>query len=158
MSAISKDLRQETIDLLETLIGIRSVNPPGDEDLVVDAIEAILAETGLHQDRVRLDEGRSSLVVRLKGQEPGSIVLCGHLDTVNADPDSWTSDPWTARQDGPRLYGLGSADMKGGVAVLVTILRELVRSGVKPQHDIVLVLTADEERGYRGRRTSRRRG
>jgi len=150
MSAISKDLRQETIDLLETLIGIRSVNPPGDEDLVVDAIEAILTETGLHQDRVRLDEGRSSLVVRLKGQEPGSIVLCGHLDTVNADPDSWASDPWTARQDGPRLYGLGSADMKGGVAVLVTILRELVRNGVKPKHDIVLVLTADEERGYRG--------
>ncbi|MCK5827553.1 ArgE/DapE family deacylase [Candidatus Bipolaricaulota bacterium] len=146
----SKDLRQETIDLLETLIGIRSANPPGDEDRVVDAIEAFLAETGLHQNRVRLDKGRSSLVVRLKGHASGSLVLCGHLDTVNADPDSWVSDPWIARQDGTRLYGLGSADMKSGVAVLVTILRELVRRDIEPQHDIVLVLTADEERGYRG--------
>ncbi len=150
MLAVSKDLRQEMIDLLETLIGIRSANPPGDEDRVVDAIEAILMETGLQQNRVRLDEGRSSLVVRLKGHEPGSLVLCGHLDTVNADPASWTSDPWTSRHDGNRLYGLGSADMKGGVAVLVTILREFVRRGVEPRHDIVLVLTADEERSYRG--------
>jgi len=150
MAAVSEDLRQEMIDLLETLIGIRSVNPPGDEDRVVDAIEEIFKETGLQQARVRLDEGRSSLVVRLKGRDPGSLVLCGHLDTVNTDPDSWTSDPWAAKHNGTRLYGLGAADMKGGVAVLVTILRELVRRGVEPPHDIVLVLTADEERGYRG--------
>lgn len=150
MAAVSEDRRQEMIDFLETLIGIRSVNPPGDEDQVVDAIEAVLTEAGLQQTRVRLDEGRSSLVVRLKGCNTGSLVLCGHLDTVNTDPDSWTSDPWAARRNGARLYGLGAADMKGGVAVLVTILRELVRRGVEPPHDIVLVLTADEERGYRG--------
>ena len=150
MPAVSEDLRQEMIDLLETLIGIRSVNPPGDEDRVVDVIEAILTEIGLQQTRIRLDEGRSSLVVRLKGREPGSLVLCGHLDTVNTDRDSWVSDPWTARKDGTRLYGLGAADMKGGVTALVTILRELVRREVKPLHDIVLALTADEERGYRG--------
>lgn len=150
MSVVSEDLRQEMIDLLETLIGIRSANPPGDEDRVVDAVEAILTETGLQQDRVRLDEGRSSLVVRMKGQETGSLVLCGHLDTVNTDQDLWTSDPWIARHDENRLYGLGSADMKSGVAVLVTIMRELVRRDVEPVHDIVLVLTADEERGYRG--------
>lgn len=153
MTAASDNLRRDMMDLLETLVGIRSVNPPGDEDRVVEAIGAIFAETDLHQERVRLDEGRSSLVVRLKGRGPGSLVLCGHLDTVNTDPDSWTSDPWAAKRDGSRLYGLGAADMKGGVAVLVTILRELARRGIEPAHDIVLVLTADEERGYRGAAT-----
>ena len=150
MAAASEALRGEMLDLLETLIGIRSANPPGDEDRVVDAIESILKETGLNLNRVPLEEGRSSLVVRLKGREPGSFVLCGHLDTVNTDPDLWISDPWTARRDGSLLYGLGSADMKSGVSVLVTVLRELVRRGLEPQHDVVLVLTADEERAYRG--------
>jgi len=150
VEAIKERMQDEAIGLLETLIGIKSVNPPGNEDRIADAVEAILAGAGLETTRVPLEDGRSSVVARLKGKKPGSLVMCGHLDTVNTDPGEWSSDPWIAKRDGSRLYGLGSADMKSGVAVLIAVMLELVRREVEPSHDIVLALTADEERGYRG--------
>ena len=150
MKALGEDVRRKTIELLESLIGIRSANPPGDEDRIADAVETLLRETGLEPVRVRLSEHRSSVVTRVKGRQPGALVLCGHLDTVNTDPDQWPSDPWAAKRVGNRIYGLGAADMKGGVSVLISLVRELVRRDVEPSHDLVLVLTADEEQGYRG--------
>ena len=150
MATINERVRNETVRLLETLIGIKSVNPPGNEDQIAEAVETILVGAGLQTTRIPLEDGRSSVVARLKGTKPGALVMCGHLDTVNTDPDLWISDPWTARHDGSLLYGLGSADMKSGVAVLISVMLELARREVEPQHDIVLALTADEERGYRG--------
>jgi len=150
VATINERVRDETVRLLETLIGIKSVNPPGNEDRIAEAVETILVGAGLQTTRVPLEDGRSSVVARLKGTQPGALVMCGHLDTVITDPDEWSSDPWVAKHDGTRLYGLGSADMKSGVAVLMSIMLELARRDVEPTHDIVLALTADEERAYRG--------
>jgi len=150
MSAFTERAHHEAVELLERLIRVRSTNPPGDENRMADLVEPLLTEAGLRPIRVPLSEGRSSVVARIQGREPGSIVLCGHLDTVNADPTQWDSDPWTPRQVGDRLYGLGSADMKSGVAALITVVLHLVRQRIRPPHDIVLALTADEERGYQG--------
>ena len=124
MEAINERMQDEAVELLETLIGIKSVNPPGNEDRIADAVEVILARADLETTRVPLEDGRSSVVARLKGRKPGSLVMCGHLDTVNTDPGEWFSDPWIAKRDGSRLYGLGSADMKSGVAVLIAVILE----------------------------------
>ncbi len=137
-------------ELVERLIAVRSANPPGNEDRMVEVLLPALGDAGLEPMPLRLEDDRSSIVVRIAGETPGSLVLCGHLDTVNAEPEQWTSDPWTPRRDGDRLFGLGAADMKGGVAVLVAVMRELGRRAIRPGQDVVLVLTADEERGYRG--------
>jgi len=150
MPSFAEQARSEATRLLEALIRIRSPNPPGDEDRIVDLVEPYLADVGLHSIRVPLAEGRSSVVARVKGANPGSLVLCGHLDTVNADPSQWDTDPWTPHRRGDRLYGLGSADMKSGVAVLMTVVSHLARGSTRPPCDIVLALTADEERGYQG--------
>jgi len=151
--AMSSDenLLREARELLEDLIRIRSTNPPGDEDRILAFIETYLEQRGVESTRVPLEPGRSSLVARIRGEADDSIVLCGHVDTVDADPAKWVmTDPFTPKSEGARLWGLGAADMKSGVAVLIAAVCEVARRGIVPSHDIVLALTADEERGYRG--------
>ncbi|MFC2078398.1 M20 family metallopeptidase [Candidatus Bipolaricaulota bacterium] len=90
------------------------------------------------------------MVARIAGRERGSIVLCGHLDTVSVAEDSWERSPLEPAVEDDRLWGLGAADMKSAVAVLLQTLARLAKEEQSPEKDIVLVLTADEEWGYRG--------
>ena len=148
---VGESARREALELLEALIRIRSVNPPGEEDRMIGFIESYLSELGIDAQRVPLEPGRSSLVARIPGRSEGSHVLCGHVDTVDTDAAKWTStDPFTPKIEGERLWGLGSADMKSGVAVILQTAKEIIRQNVTPAHDLVLALTADEERAYRG--------
>jgi len=76
------------------------------------------------------------------------IVLGGHLDTVPPNGNE------TPRLDGDVLHGLGAADMKGGLAVLLRLAEELVGPGAEPRHDVTLVFyeceeVADEHNGLR---------
>ena len=150
MLVIDDAAYRETVATLEKLVSIRSVNPPGNEDEIVGVVENLLAGNGIDSTIVPLAEGRSSLVARIPGREAGSIVLCGHLDTVNADEEKWTVHPFEPRIEDGRMWGLGSADMKSGVATIIEIALLIVRSGVMPKKDIVLVLTGDEEYSYSG--------
>lgn len=138
------------ISLLSSLIQIRSENPPGNEDEIISFAEAVLTDCGIASTRVPLEEGRSSLVARIAGQNRGSIVLCGHVDTVRGEVEQWSFDPLSGQVHDGRIWGLGSADMKGGVAAILHVVCELKRQSVVPAQDVVLVLTADEECAYRG--------
>ena len=150
MIVIDDVVYRETIDLLEKLVSIRSANPPGNENEIAGVVNDLLRENGISTEVVPLSEGRSSLVARIPGRESGSIVLCGHLDTVNADEEKWTHPPYEPHIEGDRMWGLGSADMKSGVATIIEIALLVARSGAQPRKDIVLALTADEEHAYTG--------
>jgi len=150
MIDITNTLRANTIELLSALIEIQSENPPGDEGSVAAFVEQYLEERGIHSDRVPLGKGRSSVVARVPGISPGSYVLCGHIDTVRADAAKWRTNPYLAHREGNRLWGLGAADMKSGVAVLMALVCDIKARSLPVAHDIVLALTADEEGAYRG--------
>ncbi len=143
----------EAVALTQALVRIPSMNPPGDEDAVADFVQDVLQKAGITSTRVPLAKGRSSVVARIPGRNPGALVLCGHLDTVRADARQWSHDPFAAKLVDDRIYGLGAADMKSGVAVIIQTAREIVHRGGTPEHDIVLALTADEEHSYRGAAT-----
>ncbi len=140
----------ETISILQKLVSTCSVNPPGNENQIVGVVRELLTENNIQSTVVPLCETRSSLVVRIPGQESGSIVLCGHLDTVNAEQDNWTVPAFEPRIDDGRMWGLGSADMKSGVATIIEMALLVKRSGLRPKKSLVLALTADEEYAYRG--------
>ncbi|MBV8915857.1 MAG: M20/M25/M40 family metallo-hydrolase [Acetobacteraceae bacterium] len=75
----------------------------------------------------------------------GGLALSGHMDTV---PNTgWTRDPWDGEIDGDTLYGLGSTDMKGPVASIVT-----AASALPASVPVALLLTADEETTKQGAR------
>jgi len=150
MTKIMDELRTETIELLCSLVGIRSENPPGDEDRIAEFIERYLADRDIDSERVPLENGRSSIVSRIAGRLRGSYVLCGHIDTVPADESQWTASPFSAHREGRYLRGLGAADMKSGVAALIALACDIKRRALPLSHDIVLALTADEEGAYRG--------
>ena len=139
------------VRLTRELIAIRSENPPGAEDTIAGFVADRLHGAGIDARLVPLEEGRSSVVARIRGSgDGGSVVLCGHLDTVTTDPAKWARDPFAAEMDDERIWGLGAADMKAGVAAIVTVGLELVRRGLRSRRDVVLMLTCDEEYGYRG--------
>ena len=88
----------------------------------------------------------AALVARYRGTGQGKpILLSGHMDVVAANRKDWTRDPFTLIEENGYLYGRGSADMKTGVVVLVQTLIRLKREGFKPRHDLILLLSGDEE-------------
>ncbi len=93
--------------------------------------------------------GKADLIARL-GEGEGGLVLAGHTDTVPCDGGDWNSDPFVLDERDGRLYGLGAADMKGFLAVVVALAAR-----VDPKHlaaPLYVVATADEESGMDGAR------
>lgn len=150
MRTSNQELLQETLALAQELIRVPSFNPPGNENAIMALAASWLKTKDISSELAPLEAGRSSLIARISGNGPGSIVLCGHLDTVTATADSWRRPPLEPVVEDNRLWGLGAADMKSAVAVLMQTVAQLVSAGRRPEKDILLILTADEEWGYRG--------
>ena len=86
------------------------------------------------------------MLVRARGTGGGrTLLLCGHLDTVNVEG---MTDPHAPRIDGDRLYGRGAYDMKAGVAAALIAGREAARLGLAG--DVVVAAVADEEHASLG--------
>ncbi len=150
MRADSPNLLAGTLELAQSLIRIPSFNPPGQEHVLARFAAGWLNSVGISSELIALEADRSSLVARLAGEGSGSLVLCGHLDTVAATSQAWHRPPLQPEIRDARLWGLGAADMKAAVAVLMQTCAQLSLSRTVPKQDIVLLLTADEEWGYRG--------
>ncbi|WP_417280383.1 M20/M25/M40 family metallo-hydrolase [Celeribacter sp.] len=88
---------------------------------------------------------KSSLVARRGKGGQGGLAFSGHMDTV--PPAGWNRDPFAARVEGERLYGLGSADMKGPIAAFITAARDLPEDV-----PVMLLLSCDEETTKAGAR------
>jgi len=124
-----------TTDLLaltEALCDIPSVS--GTEEAIADAVEARLRAVG---PNLRVERIGANVVARTELARDRRIVLGGHLDTV---PPNGNASP---RRDGDVLHGLGTADMKGGLAVLLALAASLGRR--EPRFDVTLVLYEGEE-------------
>ncbi|MFP3953339.1 MAG: M20 family metallopeptidase [Candidatus Acetothermia bacterium] len=141
---------EKTVKLTRDMVRVNTENPPGNEDELAGPVEDYLQDLGIETERVELEEGRSSVLGTIPGKSEGSVVLCGHLDTVRADESSWDKPPFDGVIEGGRLHGRGSADMKGGVAAIMQLARLVVESHATPERTIKLALTADEEHGYTG--------
>lgn len=84
------------------------------------------------------------------GQGSGGLMLCGHTDTVPFDDGRWTRDPFVLSEQDNKLYGLGTADMKGFFAFILDALRDVdIRQLKKP---LYILATADEETSMAGAR------
>ncbi len=135
------------INLLRDLIAIDSVNPslvPGGagEKEIADAVAAELRKIGLDVELEDAAPGRPNVIGVLEGRAPGrSLMYCGHLDTVGVIGMDAPFDP--VEREG-RLYGRGSADMKGGVASMIAAARSIAHSGLASGR-VIVAAVADEE-------------
>jgi succinyl-diaminopimelate desuccinylase len=145
--------KKELNELLQRLIQIKSVNPPGNEDGIANFIKEFLLKNDIPSKLIPLEEGRSSVLAKIEGKEERNITLCGHLDTVRAIEEDWSKPPLQGIIEEGKMYGRGTSDMKGGVAAIIYTLILLKRRGITPHKKVQLALTADEEWGYRGAKT-----
>lgn len=136
----------DVIELARLLVRTPSPNLPGDERAVAGVVQDVLAELGLPAARViaAADE-RPNLLTTIDFGPGPHLVLNGHLDTKPVGDAHWTVDPLAAEIDGDRLYGLGSADMKGALAAMIVAVAEL--AGTQSAGRVSLLFTADEENG-----------
>ena len=95
--------------------------------------------------------GRKNLVARLVGSGGGrSLLLSGHMDTVPARVGAWTASPWSPEIREGRLYGLGTFDMKAGLAAQIVALCALHAGGARLRGDLIFESVVDEEWGGGG--------
>jgi acetylornithine deacetylase len=76
-----------------------------------------------------------------------SLLLSGHIDTVPRGSEPWKYDPFGATVEGNRLYGLGSSDMKGGIAAILLVVEMLREAEIRLEGDLLLETIVDEEFG-----------
>lgn len=134
--------------LTQQLVKIDTVNPPGNEADAVRLVAPILTAAGFKVQEFDYGPNRLSMVAHKGRTDRPSILLSGHLDTVPFGSQAWTNPPLDGVLLGEKLYGRGAADMKGGVAVLVTAAVEFSKRIVETP--VTLVLSADEEIGCSG--------
>jgi succinyl-diaminopimelate desuccinylase len=143
----------EVIDLTTALVRLNTTNPPGNETPASEYLAEVLEGAGFEVARVpyRDGENRSHAVARLRGsgERPG-LLFSGHVDVVPTGGVAWTVDPFGAEIRDGKLYGRGSCDMKGGVAALVAAACAIGRSRAALKGDLVVAITADEERNCLG--------
>ncbi|BDZ43697.1 peptidase M20 [Paraoerskovia sediminicola] len=110
---------------------------------------ASLQEIGLDPELFESAPGRASVVVRLPGQDPTrpALVLHGHLDVVPAQAEDWTVDPFAGEERDGMLWGRGAVDMKDMDAMILAVVRQMVREGRRPARDVIVAFFADEEAG-----------
>ena len=96
------------------------------------------------------NDRKGNLVARFHGTGSGAlkpILIIGHLDVVEARREDWTTDPFQFVEKDGYFYGRGTQDMKVNDAILITNFIRFKREGYRPNRDIILALTADEEGG-----------
>ncbi len=89
----------------------------------------------------------AALVVRWRSPKATKkpILVLGHMDVVEAKRADWKTDPFVFREEGGYFYGRGTADMKNGIVATSLALIKLKQSGFKPDRDIILFFSGDEE-------------
>lgn len=116
---------------------------------LVDWVEAYLRSHGAECHRHwNEDRQKAALMAHVGPRIPGAVVLSGHSDVVPVEGQDWTSDPWTLTERDGRLYGRGTCDMKGYVALAIWALAEAARRGLR--RPLQLALSYDEELGCTG--------
>lgn len=138
-------------EIFEELININTTDSVGDNTAAAEAMAKRLRAAGFPAADVQVLAPRArkgNLVARLRGtgaRRP--LLLLAHLDVVEALREDWSFDPFVLREEGGFFYGRGTSDDKAMAAQLVANLIRYRQEGYRPDRDLILALTADEEGG-----------
>jgi acetylornithine deacetylase/succinyl-diaminopimelate desuccinylase-like protein len=143
--------RQLSHDIFKELIEINTTDSVGSVTAAAEAMAKRLRDAGFAQSDVQVlgpNDRKKNMVARLHGTgKHKPVLLIGHLDVVEARREDWTTDPFQFIEKDGFFYGRGTQDMKDGDAIMMTTLIRMKKEGYKPDRDIILALTADEEGG-----------
>lgn len=148
---VDDQTRKLAHDILKQLIEINTTDSVGNVTTAAKAMQQRLLDAGFAKEDMYLggpNERKENLVVRYRGTgKEKPILFIGHLDVVEARREDWTTDPFQFVEKDGFYYGRGTQDMKESDAILVTTLIRMKQEGYKPDRDLIVALTADEEGG-----------
>ena len=140
-------------DVFQQLIEINTTDSVGSTTAAAQAMAKRLLDAGFPAADVKVlgpNDRKGNLVARLRGSGAAGrkpiLIIC-HLDVVEARRTDWTTDPFQFVEKDGYFYGRGTQDVKDNDAALITDLIRFQREGWRPNRDIVVALTADEEGG-----------
>src|SRR3954447_16212391 len=144
--------RTETLEHLQAMIRMNTVNPPGNELQVARHLDSALKAAGIETHLFEPAPGRSSLVARIKGNDSKRpVLIMGHMDVVGVERDKWSVDPFAAEIKDGYLYGRGAIDDKGMLAAnletMLLLKRNVIDKGGTLARDVIFVANSDEEAG-----------
>jgi acetylornithine deacetylase/succinyl-diaminopimelate desuccinylase-like protein len=152
----------ECVEHLRQLIRIPSVNPPGDasgaagrdssggETKVAAYCAEVLTSAGISAEVLESAPGRGSVVARLPAATPDPeppLILLSHTDVVPVDADAWSRDPFGGELVEGVVWGRGAVDMKDMLAMELSVMLALHRSGTSLRREVIFASLADEEAG-----------
>ena len=148
MPTTGPSLIGNALELLDDLVAFDTVALTPNLDLIHDVRDR-LETLGVDVVLTHHDDGtRANLFATIGPAIDGGIVLSGHSDVVPVDPADWTTPPFRADHRDGRVYGRGTADMKGFIAcVMATAPAYAAMDLSVPIH---IALTFDEEDGFHG--------
>ena len=151
LAQIDSGTRQLSHDIFKQLIEINTTDSVGSTTVAAEAMAQRLRDAGFPASDVVVlgpNARKGNMVARLHGTGAHRpVLLIGHLDVVEARRSDWTTDPFQFVEKDGYFYGRGTQDMKSDDAIWVTEFIRLKREGFKPDRDLILALTADEEGG-----------
>lgn len=146
----------EARDMLAHVVGIPTVAGRDKGEEMARAVADRFKSAGWPESDIKLlpYDKTAALVVRWPGMVKNAplkgVMLMAHMDVVEARREDWTTDPFVLTEKDGYYYGRGAVDNKLGVVSVTQALINLRRAGFKPQRDIVVFFTGDEETGGRG--------
>src|SRR5580692_9795663 len=150
-AALDDATRQLSRDIFKELIEINTTDSVGNTTRAANAMAKRLKDAGFPAADIQVlgpNERKGNMVARLRGTGVGKpILIIGHLDVVEARREDWTTDPFQFVEKDGYFYGRGTQDMKVDDAILITTFIRFRREGYRPDRDLILALTADEEGG-----------
>ncbi|GAB3662112.1 M20/M25/M40 family metallo-hydrolase [Glycomyces tarimensis] len=149
-SAVDERALEEAVRFTSELIRLDTTNRGGGDGFEREAAEYAaerLTEAGAEPVILEKAPGRSNVVARIAGTDPGAdaLLVHGHLDVVPAEAADWSVDPFSGEVRDGIVWGRGALDMKGMDAMVLAAVRFWHRAGLRPRRDIVIAFTADEE-------------
>jgi succinyl-diaminopimelate desuccinylase len=136
----------DLVKFCQEIVRIKSVNPPGDELQAAEYVASVLKKIGLEVEVIKHSPTRASVLARLKSSRKKSALLFnGHLDTVPVGSEKWIHEPFEGVVSEGKIWGRGTADMKGGLVALIVAAKALAEARLPLQGDLIIAATAGEE-------------
>ena len=140
--------RLDTRQMLERLVGFDTTSRNSNLHLI-EFVRDYLDDFGIASELVFDETGaKANLLASIGPPDRAGIVLSGHTDVVPVDGQDWSSDPFTCIERDGRLYGRGTADMKGFIATVLALVPEF--QALRLAAPLHLAFSYDEEVGCKG--------
>jgi acetylornithine deacetylase/succinyl-diaminopimelate desuccinylase-like protein len=141
------------LEILQRSVAFQTLPGNGQIPAYAQYLRGLLLDAGYAATDIRIDplgdgsEATATFTARLPGRQPAKkpLLLIAHMDVVPARREDWERDPFTAVLENGYVYGRGAKDNKFDLTMMVATLAKLRRSGFRPDRDVILALTGDEE-------------